>query len=225
MKSDEIMTSGKTEKMDEAASGKTATKVNNAFNIVELIVKLLISVGCSFKKVGGEFVKAEEMKRFISTLFALSSVGPYDTTLTVGGVAYPLDMFMVDTRVGQAFVQPRAILMPGTSPFRKDVSVHPDVTGVMTPPELVEFQHKWFAMYKLTPTLQSVEEYIKVANIGDYVDLRKVNMCHIEDLASVKSLPAEINIASELFEEFYFNLNTADVVRMVVVNYYTALSK
>jgi hypothetical protein len=223
MKNDEIMTSGKTEGMEEAASGKSATKVNNSFNIVELIVRLLISVGVSFKKVGGEFVRPEEMKRFISTLFALSSVGPYDTTLTVGGVAYPLDMFMVDTRVGQAFVQPRAIVMPGTSPFRKDVSVHPHVSGVMTPPELVEFQHKWFAMYKLTPTLQSVAEYIKVANIGDYVDLRKGDMCHIDDLASVKSVPAEIDVASELYEDFYFNLNTADVIRMVVVNFYTAL--
>lgn len=223
MKNDEIMTSGKTEGMEEAASGKSATKVNNSFNIVELIVRLLISVGVSFKKVGGEFVKPEEMKRFISTLFALSSVGPYDTTLTVGGVAYPLDMFMVDTRVGQAFVQPRAIVMPGTSPFRKDVSVHPNVSGIMTPPELVEFQHKWFAMYKLTPTLQSVAEYIKVANIGDYVDLRKGDMCHIEDLASVKSVPAEIDVASELYEDFYFNLNTADVIRMVVVNFYSAL--
>lgn len=223
MKNDEIMTSGKTEGMEEAASGKPATKVSNSFNIVELIVRLLISVGVSFKKVGGEFVRPEEMKRFISTLFALSSVGPYDTTLTVSGVAYPLDMFMVDTRVGQAFVQPRAIVMPGTSPFRKDVSVHPNVSGVMTPPELVEFQHKWFAMYKLTPTLQSVAEYIKVANIGDYVDLRKGDMCHIEDLASVKSVPAEIDVASELYEDFYFNLNTADVIRMVVVNFYSAL--
>lgn len=223
MKNDEIMTSGKTEGMEEAASGKPATKVSNSFNIVELIVRLLISVGVSFKKVGGEFVRPEEMKRFISTLFALSSVGPYDTTLTVSGVAYPLDMFMVDTRVGQAFVQPRAIVMPGTSPFRKDVSVHPNVSGIMTPPELVEFQHKWFAMYKLTPTLQSVAEYIKVANIGDYVDLRKGDMCHIEDLASVKSVPAEIDVASELYEDFYFNLNTADVIRMVVVNFYSAL--
>jgi len=223
MKNDEIMASGKTEEMEEAASGKTATKVGNSFNIVELIVKLLISVGFSFKKVGGEFVRPEEMRRFISTLFALSSVGPYDTTLTVGGVAYPLDMFMVDTRVGQAFVQPRAILMPGTSPFRKDVSVHPKVGDIMTPPELVEFQHKWFAMYKLVPTLQSVVEYIKVANIGDYVDLMKGSMCHIEDLASVKSVPAEIDVASELYEDFYFNLNTADVIRMVVVNFYTAL--
>lgn len=223
MKADEVMTSGKTEEMVEAASGTTATGVSDSFNIVQLIVTLLISVGTSFKKVGGMFVSVEEMKRFVSTLFALSSVGPYDTTLTVGGVAYPLDMFMVDTRVGQAFVQPRAILMPGTSPFRKDVSVHPDVSGIMTPPELVEFQHKWFAMFKLTPTLQSVEEYIKVANIGDYVDLRKGSMCHIEDLASVKSIPAEIDVASELYEEYYFNLNTADVVRMVVVNFYTAL--
>lgn len=223
MKADEFKTSGKTEKMVEAASGTTATGISDTFNIVELIVRLLISVGSSFKKVGGEFVKVEEMRRFISTLFALSSVGPYDTTLTVGGVAYPLDMFMVDTRIGQAFVQPRAIVMPGTSPFRKDVSVHPKVGSIMTPPELVEFQHKWFAMFKLTPTLQSVVEYIRVANIGDYVDLRKGNMCHVEDLASVKSVPAEIDVASELFEDFYFNLNTADVIRMVVVNFYTAL--
>lgn len=223
MKADEMMTSGKTEEMVEAASGTTATGVSDSFNIVQLIVTLLTSVGTSFKKVGGMFVSTEEMKRFVSTLFALSNVGPYDTTLTVGGVAYPLDMFMVDTRVGQAFVQPRAILMPGTSPFRKDVSVHPEVSGVMTPPELVEFQHKWFAMFKLTPTLQSVEEYIKVANIGDYVDLRKGSMCHIEDLASVKSVPAEIDVASKLYEEYYFNLNTTDVVRMVLVNFYTAL--
>ena len=217
------MASGKTETMDGAASGKTATKVDNSFNIVALIVRLLISVGVSFKKVGGEFVSTGEMKRFISTLFALSSVGPYDTTLTVSGVAYPLNMFMVDTRIGQAFVQPRAILMPGTSPFRKDVSVHPHVSDIMTPPELIEFQHKWMAMFKLTPTLQSVEEYIKVANIGDYVDLRKGDTCHIEDLASVKSVPAEIDVASKLYEDHYFNLNTADVIRMVVVNFYTAL--
>lgn len=207
-------TAGKTAKMEETASLKT---------VLSTIVALLISVGTSFKKVGGEFVKREELERFLNTLYTLSSVGPYDSVFTVNGAVYPLEAFKVDTRIASAFVMPRAVLMPGASPFRKDVSVHLKETNLMTPAEMIEFQHKFMAQFKTQPTLGSVEEAIKPVILGEVTDVSNGKMCHVEDLASVKSMPVELLLTEELWKDEYFNYSIDDVAKMVVVNFYTSL--
>jgi len=208
-------TVGKTTKMEETASLKT---------VLSTIVALLISVGTSFKKVGGEFVKREELERFLNTLYTLSSVGPYDSVFTVNGAVYPLEAFKVDTRIAAAFVMPRAVLMPGASPFRKDVSVHLKETNLMNPAEMIEFQHKFMAQFKTQPTLGPVEEAIKPVILGEVTDVSNGKMCHVEDLASVKSMPVELLLTEELWKDEYFNYNIDDVARMVVVNFYTSLT-
>lgn len=208
-------TVGKTTKMEETASLKT---------VLSTIVALLISVGTSFKKVGGEFVKREELERFLNTLYTLSSVGPYDSVFTVNGAVYPLEAFKVDTRIAAAFVMPRAVLMPGASPFRKDVSVHLKETNLMNPAEMIEFQHKFMAQFKTQPTLGPVEEAIKPVILGEVTDVSNGKMCHVEDLASVKSMPVELLLTEELWKDEYFNYSIDDVAKMVVVNFYTSLT-
>lgn len=208
-------TVGKTTKMEETASLKT---------VLSTIVALLISVGTSFKKVGGEFVKREELERFLNTLYTLSSVGPYDSVFTVNGAVYPLEAFKVDTRIAAAFVMPRAVLMPGASPFRKDVSVHLKETNLMDPAEMIEFQHKFMAQFKTQPTLGPVEEAIKPVILGEVTDVSNGKMCHVEDLASVKSMPVELLLTEELWKDEYFTYSIDDVAKMVVVNFYTSLT-
>lgn len=206
--------------------GETTSKVETTAPItviIETIVRMLLMVGKSFKKIGGDFVTEKELKRFISTLYTISAIGPYDTTLTVGGVPYPLDSFKVDTKLAGAFLQPRAIVMPGTSPFRLDVSVHQVFKDIMMPAELVEFQFKFLAMFKVQPTLQSVEEGLKPRVLGDITECGNGERFHVDDLASVKSVPSVLSVASQLYTKEYFNYDLSDVIRMVVTNLYSDL--
>jgi hypothetical protein len=215
MKEDKNLTAGETaSKMEETTSLKS---------LINTIVALLISVGASFKKVGGDFVTKNEVAKFFRTLFTLSNAGPYDTTVTVGGVIYPLNTFVVDTRIAAAFVMPKAVKMPGASPFLKDVSVHYKDMDIMSPSEMIEFQHKWFAMMKVQPTLVSIEEAIKPRLLGEITEVSNGSKCHVEDLASVKSIPVELAITDKLFGDEYFNYDIETVVKMVVVNFYTNL--
>lgn len=207
-------TAGKTAKMEGTASLKV---------VLETIVALLISVGASFRKVGGEFVDKAALTRFFNTLATLSSVGPYDTVFTVGGVAYPLDTFKVDSRIASAFVMPRAVLMPGSSPFRLDVSVHHKDTNLMNPAEMIEFQHKFMAQFKTQPNFITIEEAIKPVILGEITDVSNGLKCHVEDLASVKSIPVELKLTEELWSDEYFNYAINDVAKMVVVNFYSSL--
>jgi hypothetical protein len=192
--------------------------------VLETIVAMLISVGTSFKKVGGDFVKRDEVERFLKTLYTLSTVGPYDSVFTVNGGIYPLEAFKVDSRFAAAFVMPRAVLMPGASPFRKDVSVHLKFDNLFNPAEMIEFQHKFFAQFKTQPQLISVEEAMKPVILGEITDVSCGAMCHVEDLASVKSIPVELSITDQLWKDEYFNYNIADVAKMVVVNFYSGLA-
>lgn len=206
--------------------GETTAEVKTAAPlsvVIATIVNLLIMVGKSFKRVGGEFVSESEMKRFINTLYTLSNIGPYDTTLIVEGVPFPVEAFKVDTRIQDAFLQPRAVVMPGTSPFRKDVSVHSKSGNIMTPAELIEFQFKFLAMFKAQPTLQSPIEGLKPRNLSECVECGNGRAYHVEDLASIKSIPTELKLAEELFGEHYFSYAQQDVIRMVVTNFYSNL--
>lgn len=213
-------------KENKMTAGETASKMEETASIntvIELIVALLMSIGASFKKVGGDFVTKSEVTKFIKTLFAISNVGPYDTTVTVGGVVYPLAAFTVDSHIATAFVMPKAVKMPGASPFLKDVSVHYKDMDIMSPAEMIEFQHKFFAMFKAQPNMIGIEEAIKVKLLGEVVEVSNGSKCHVEDLASVKSVPVELAICEQLFGEGYFNYDLKDVIRMVVVNFYTQL--
>jgi hypothetical protein len=209
---------------DKVTVGETTVEETAPITvIIETIVRMLLFVGKSFKKIGGEFVTEKELKRFISTLYTISAIGPYDTTVTVSGVPYPLDTFKVDTKLVGAFLQPRAIVMPGTSPFRLDVSVHQTFKEIMMPAELIEFQYKFLAMFKVQPTLQSVEEGLKPRVLGDITECCNGKKFHVDDLASVKSVPPLLSVASQLYTEDYFNYDLADVIRMVVTNLYSDL--
>lgn len=213
MKEDK-MTVGETTPMETTTS---TTKVN------ELVVALLTSEGAAFKKVGGDFVSKSEVTKFIRTLDTISNVGPYDTTLTVDGVVYPLEAFKVDSRIAAAFMKPRAVKMPGASPFLKDVSVHSKSGEAMNPAEMIEFQHRFFAMFKVQANLVDVLDAIKPVLLGEVVDCFDGCKYHVEDLASVKSLPVELSIAHELFGDNYFMYDPEVVVKFVVINFYTSL--
>jgi hypothetical protein len=210
----------------KVTAGETAVKTSSVKDvIIETIVALLMSVGASFKKVGGSFVTERELVKFISTLMMLSDVGPYATTVTVGGGVYPLESYQIDTRVASAFVQPRAVLASGNSPLRKDVSAHPTYKEVMTPAECIEFQYKFFALFKTLPNLANVNSAIGAVNLGEVVDCANDTAFHVEDLASVKSIPPILTIASDLYEDGYFSTPASEVVRMVCVNFYSEVVK
>lgn len=191
--------------------------------VVHVIAVKLATMGASFKKVSGQFVSQADITKFLNTLFTLSSVGVYDTTIAVGGVVYPLNAFQVDTRIATAFVMPRAVRMPGTNPFITDVSVHHVSDDIMNPAEMIEFQHKFFNMFKLTPNMIGIEEAIKPRLLGDLTDVTYCGRCHVEDLASVKSVPVELEIANLLYEDNYFTLDFESVIDMVVVNFLSLL--
>lgn len=209
---------------DNMTAGQTAMEMTTSTpNVNELVSALLVSEGAQFKKVGGDFVNKGEVTKFIRTLNTISNVGPYDTTLTVDGVVYPLEAFKVDSRIAAAFMKPRAVKMPGASPFLKDVSVHSRGGDAMNPAEMIEFQHRFFAMFKVQPNLVDVLETIKPRLLGEIVDCYDGNKFHIEDLASVKSVPVELSIAHDLFGENYFMYDPEVVVKFVVINFYTSL--
>lgn len=191
--------------------------------IMYVIAYLLVEVGKSFKKVGRSFIELPEMERFINTLYSLSNVGRYDAAIAVGGVMYPLDLFKVDSRFAEAFVQPRAVTMPGSSPFSKDVITHPSNDVIMSPAEMIEFQYKFFSMFKLQPQLEDVTQFIRVISLSEVVNCGNGTKYHVEDLATVKSVPCDLTITEQLFEEPYFNYEIEDVIRMVVTNFYSSL--
>jgi len=204
---------------------ETAVRTTSIVNVVvETIVAQLISIGSSFKKVGGDFMKESEVKRFIGTLFAISSVGPYDTFMVVRSVSYPLESYQLDSRIANAFAMPRAITMPGTSPFRKDVSAHFDGADLMDPAAFLEFQYKFLNYFKTVPSFGSILEAIKVVYIGEVTDCMNSERVHVEDLASTKKIPYILKNASELYGDGYFTYSVQDVVRMVVINFYTQLN-
>lgn len=211
----------KTVKTAEETAVRTTSIVNV---VVETIVAQLISIGSSFKKVGGDFMKESEVKRFIGTLFAISSVGPYDTFMVVRSVSYPLESYQLDSRIANAFAMPRAITMPGTSPFRKDVSAHFDGADLMDPAAFLEFQYKFLNYFKTVPSFGSILEAIKVVYIGEVTDCMNSERVHVEDLASTKKIPYILKNASELYGDGYFTYSVQDVVRMVVINFYTQLN-
>lgn len=191
--------------------------------IIQLIAKLLRTVGTSFKRVGGEFVDQADLERFVWTLFALSSIGPYDTQIVVKGVSYSLSDYQVDSRIGNAFMQPRAIMMPGTSPFRRDVSAALLGGGQLAPAEFLEFQYKFLNYFKTVPSLGNILEFIKVVNIGEVTDCMHSKLAHVEDLASTKKIPYILRDVSLLYEPQYFQYSADSVVRMVVTNFYSDL--
>jgi len=211
----------KTVKTAEETAVRTTSIVNV---VVETIVAQLISIGSSFKKVGGDFMKESEVKRFIGTLFAISSVGPYDTFMVVRSVSYPLESYQLDSRIANAFAMPRAITMPGTSPFRKDVSAHFDGADLMDPAAFLEFQYKFLNYFKTVPSFGNILEAIKVVYIGEVTDCMNSERVHVEDLASTKKIPYILKNASELYGDGYFTYSVQDVVRMVVINFYTQLN-
>lgn len=225
MKENKSLTAGETAPVEATATVKAeeVNKMADLSAINKALAAVLVSVGDSFKKIGGTFVSLGDMTKFLDTLSTLSSVGMYDTIITVDGVAYPLSAYTVDSRIAAAFVMPRAVVMPGSNPFRKDVSVHHSAKKIMTPAEMIEFEYKLFAYFKVSPNLVSVEESIRPVMLGDVTEVMKGDMCHIEDLASVKSLPVSLKISDELYGEGYFNYRTADVLRMIAVNFYSGL--
>jgi hypothetical protein len=213
-------------KNDVEATGKTVEvdKVTPIERIITLVTELLISVGASFKKVGGEFIKDSEMKKFIKTLYALSNVGPYDTTMTVNGGIYPISTYQVDSRIAAAFLMPRAVRMPGSGPFRLDVSAHEDQgSKIMTPAEMIEFQYKFMNYFKLIPTFVDPTQELSSKTLSDMIEVSNGDRCHVEDLASVKSIPITISIADKLWDDNYFNYDLASVAKQVVVNFYSNL--
>lgn len=210
---------------NKQTAGETAMETTSIINlVVETIVAMLVSIGTSFKKVGGDFVTKNEMKKFIETLFALSSVGPYDTFMVVRGVSYPLESYQLDSRIANAFVLPRAITMPGTSPFRKDVSAHFDGADILDPAAFLEFQYKYLNYFKTVPSFGNILEAIKVVNIGEVTDCMNSKNVHVEDLATTKKIPYILRDASVFFGDEYFTYSVQDVVRMVVLNFYTQLN-
>jgi hypothetical protein len=207
----------------EETAGKTAMGTTDMIKtVVETIVSLLISTGASFKKINGE-IDRKELKKFVETLFAISSVGMYQTFIVVKGVSYPIEAYKVDSRIAEAFVQPRAIVMPGTSPFRKDVSAHFDAPEMLDPAAFEEFQYKFMNYFKTVPSFGNMLEAIKVVNLGEVVDCISSDGVHVEDLASTKKIPYILKDASVFYGDGYFNYTVQDVVKFVVLNFYTSL--
>lgn len=205
-------------------AGETAVNTTDIVNIVvDTISSQLVSMGTSFKKVGGDFLDKKEMKKFIETLYAISSVGPFDTFMVVRGVGYPLESYKLDAHIANAFVMPRAITMPGTSPYRKDLSAHLSGVDVMDPSAFIEFQYKYLNYFKMVPSFVSVLESIKPVNIGEVTDCMNSEKVHVEDLASTKKIPYILKDAGVLFGDEYFNYSVMDVVKCVVLNFYTEL--
>lgn len=212
--------------MNNQTAGETANMGRTAMitTVLDTIVALLVSMGTSFKKVGGEFIKEKEMKQFITTLFVLSNVGPYDTTLVVQGVGYPLESFKIDSRIASAFVQPRAILMPGTSPFRKDLSAHLTNGEAMDPATFQEFQYRFLNYFKVVPSFGNTLDAIKPMNIGEITDCMSSSAVHVEDLASTTKVPPILADAGVFFGDNYFNYDVPSVVKNVVLHFYTTLA-
>lgn len=202
-------------------AGKTAN--NKSF--VAMVTEELHQVGTQFKATGGDFVKKEELMKFVDTTFALSKVGRYDEFITYGNVAYPITSYTIDAGFGKAFCMPRMITMPGTNPFTKDVREHEDATVKMTPAEYQAFQYQYFANFRKVPTLQPVTEFTRSVCIGEITEVSNGERVHIDDMCAVKSLPVQLTCVKELYEESYFVYPLSTVVKQVVVNFYTAMKK
>jgi hypothetical protein len=206
-------------------AGKTAKKGStpSSITVVSLIVSMLRNVGLKFKKVGGDFVSEADIKKFVNTLLALSDVGPYDTILTVDGIAYPLSDFKVDTRLAAALLPPRQVVMAEPSPYRKDVRVHYSTKAEWSPAQMMEFQYQFLGMLKVQPSFSDILDRITMMPIGEVGDVLKADQCHVQDLAAVKSLPIELTIASEFWGEGYFNIPLSKVIEVLVFNLYSQL--
>lgn len=192
-------------------------------DVLTELVQQLIAQGASFKKVSGNFVNKDEVEKFIKTLSTISSVGPFDSTITAGGVCYPLEAYQIDTKIAAAFVQPRAVKMPGPIPFTYDVSVHYKYSEIMDPAEILDFQHRFLNQFKVQPTLVPVTDSIKPVLLGEIVNCFNGEKFHAEDLAAVKSIPVELKIASDLYSQEYFQYSIESIVKFVVVNFYSNL--
>lgn len=209
----------------EKTVGKTTKKeaTPSPISVVETVVRILKSVGANFKRVGGDFVSDSDLKKFISTLLALGNLGPYDVSLTVDTISYPLTDFKIDSRIAKAFLLPRQIVMAEVSPYRKDVRVHPDVKAEWNPAQMIEFQYRFLGMFKVQPTFTEVTEFVASKPLGEVSEVMRAEYCHVEDLAAVKSLPIELKITDELWAQEYFNVPFSKVVEMICVNLMSAL--
>lgn len=202
---------------------KTAGETADPKSLIDLVVENLVNSGVSFKSTGGAFVSKEDTTKFIGTLFALANVERYHTMVTVDQVAYPISSYAIDARLGGAFAMPRQIMMPGTSPYLKDLREHEECTVSMTPAEFVEYQYKFFANFKQVPNLQPVDEFIRPINIGEVTEIYNGKSAHIDDVCAAKSLPVKLLASDVMFEKDYFEYPLETVVKQIVINFYTNL--
>lgn len=202
---------------------ETAGKTANSKSLIALVAEELGSTGPSFRATGGAFVNQDAVLRFVETLFALSNVERYDTMVTVANVAYPISTYTVDGRIGKAFGMPKAIRMPGTNPYIKDLRKHEDAEVRMSPAEFTEFQYQFLANFKVTPSVQPIDEFIRPVCVGEVTEVSNGESVHIDDLCAVKSLPVQLVASEDMYEDSYFMYPIEAVVKQVVVNFYTGL--
>jgi hypothetical protein len=205
------------------SSIETAGKTVKSKSLVAMVTEALVSTGPSFKATGGAFVSQESVFLFMDTLFALSNVGRYDTMVTVDNVAYPISAYTVDGRIGKAFGMSKAVFMPGTNPYTKDLRKHEDATIRMTPAEFIEFQYQFLANFKVTPSVQPIDEFIRAICVGEVTEVSNGELVHIDDMCTVKSLPLQLVTSEYMYEDSYFMYPIKAVVKQIVVNFYTAL--
>lgn len=204
-------TSGKTETVTSAVSEERK-------DLCVLVAKEIVKSGKSFKTTGGNFVSEADMTDFIETVFACSNLGRYDTVIAFGGTVYPISAYTIDGRLGEAFAAPKMVCMPGTSPFLKDVRVHEEAKVKMSPARFIEFQYQFFANFRQSPILQSINEFIKPTTISDVKEVSNGVNVHIDDISAIKALPLKLSIADNLFNEEYFTYPIAEVIKQVVIN-------
>jgi hypothetical protein len=156
-------------------------------------------------------------------MFGLSNIGRYDTMVTVDNVAYPTSAYTVDGRIGKAFGMPKAIRMPGTNPYTKDLRKHEDAMVRMTPAEFIEFQYQFLANFKATPSVQPIDEFVRPVCVGEVTEVSNGETVHIDDLCAVKSLPVQLVTSDYMYEDSYFMYPIKAVVKQVVVNFYSSL--
>lgn len=202
---------------------ETAGKTASSKSLIALVAEELGSTGPSFRATGGTFVSQDAVSRFIETLFALSNVERYDTMVTVANVAYPISTYTVDGRIGKAFGMPKAIRMPGTNPYIKDLRKHEDAEVRMSPAEFTEFQYQFLANFKVNPNVQPIDEFIRPVCVGEVTEVSNGESVHIDDLCAVKSLPVQLVASEDMYEDSYFMYPIEAVVKQVVVNFYTGL--
>lgn len=208
---------------ETTAVTSAANTAGNVEEVINLIAREIQSKGSSFKKISGKYDIEDEVRKALCTLYALSSVNRYATTITVGGIVYPIDAYKLDHNFAQAFLPAKEVVMPGTSPFRKDVSVHPEVDAAYNPGEMIEFQVKFLNYFKAVPNFTSASELLRPRTIGEITDCGNGRKYHVEDLATVKSTPVELRNTSDLFEEAYFQYDRETVIQYVVINYLASI--